>query len=416
MASPLRVLVLSAVFPNPAQPIRGVFVKERMRRLANHCRLVVVAPIAWFPLDGLIRGVDRAAIPTRETRDGLCVYHPRFFCIPRYFKWLDGLFYVCSLLPFLWKLRREFPFDLIDAHFAYPDGMAAALLGKFFGCPVVITLRGSIVRLSTYRLHRPQLRWALGAATRVLSVSEALKQVAVALGIPAAKIRVIPNGVDTQSFFPMDQSEARRTLGLPLHRTILLSVGTIDEHKGHHRVIGRLPVILSHHPDLLHVIIGVDRPGQSSRRTLERLIARLGLADHVFIAGERPHDEVPLWLAAADLFCLATKSEGWPNAILEALACGRPVVATRVGGVPEIVTREAFGILVPPGDDDALANAIAQALKRRWDPEPMVAHARAHSWEAAALKVVEEFRRIAPPGALLPAEARPSTRLHPTED
>ncbi|MCI0546156.1 MAG: glycosyltransferase family 4 protein [Candidatus Rokubacteria bacterium] len=392
----MRALVLSTVFPNPEQPSFGVFVAERTRRIAALCDLAVVAPIPWFPMNERIRGVRARAIPHLETRDGITVHHPRVFCVPRYGKSLDGLLYALSLVPVLARIRRRFPFDVIDAHFAYPDGLAATLLGVLFRRPVVITLRGSIVRLAAYRLHRPQLRWALERAARVLSVSQALKQVAVGLGTPPEKIRVIPNGVDTAVFRPRGRAAARAELGLPPDRTIVLSVGSIDEHKGHHRVIAGLPEIASRHRDVLFVIVGLERPGQSSRPLLERMIGGLGLERHVRIVGPQPHDRIPLWMSAADLFCLATKSEGWPNVLLESLACGLPVVATRVGGVPEVVTDEHLGILVPPADDAALAKAIVDGIERSWDPAVLIAHAGTHSWNVAAAGVVEEFRRAAP--------------------
>ncbi|MFZ1059036.1 MAG: glycosyltransferase family 4 protein [Candidatus Rokuibacteriota bacterium] len=411
----MRVLVLSSVFPNPKQPTFGVFIRERVRRVARHCEVVVAAPIPWFPLNGLVRGAQWVGIPKEERQGALRVLHPRFFCVPRYLKWLDALLYASSLLPYLARLRREFPFDVIDAHFAYPDGMAAALLGKAFACPVVITLRGSIVRLATYRLHRPQLRWALGAADRVISVSDSLKRVAVSLGMPPGRIRVIPNGVDPERFFPMDRAEARRGLGLPADRTILLSVGGINEGKGHDRVVALLPTLLRHRPDLLYVIVGGERPGDTARPVLDRTIERQGLQRHVLIAGERPYEEIARWMAAADLFCLATRSEGWANVLLEALACGRPVVSTRVGGNPEIVSSDALGILVSPADDEELGRAILEALDRAWDTDAMVRHARVHSWETAALAVVEEFRRLVPEGTSR-TEAAPKASAHTIEE
>ena len=395
----MRVLVLSSVFPNVRQPAFGLFIRERMKRVARHAQVAVVAPIPWFPFNGLIRGSRWTGIPPVERQEGLSVYHPRFFCFPRHLKWLDGMLYAASLLPFLTRLRREFPFDLIDAHFAYPDGMAAVLLGRALGRPVVITLRGSVVRLATYLLHRPQLRFALTAATRVVAVSGSLKRVAVDLGIPAEKIRVIPNGVDAALFSPKDRRQAREALGLPLDRRIILSVGGLNEGKGHHRIVGLLPHLLRRHPDLLYVIVGGERPGDTCRPKIERLVMDLRLERHVRLAGERGQEEIPRWLAAADLFCLATRSEGWANALLEALACGRPVVTTRVGGNPEIISSEALGLLVPPGDDRALADGILEALGRPWDTEGMVAHARRHSWDTTALQVLDEFRMIVPPAA-----------------
>ena len=395
----LRVLVLSFTFPSASQPALGIFVRERIRRIAGHCDVVVVAPVPWFPFNRLIRGEQWAGTARRERDEGFEIHHPRFFCIPRYLKWLDGVLYAVSLVPFLGRLRRSFSFDVIDAHFAYPDGLAATILGRIFRRPVVITLRGSIVRLATYRLHRPQLRAALRAASRVLAVSESLKQTAVALGIAPQKVRVIPNGVDTTRFFPVDQAEARRGLGLPAEGRILLSVGGLNEGKGHHRIVAMLPALLRHHPDLLYVIVGGGRPADSLRPVLERLIRDLSLEKHVLLAGERPHEEVPRWMGACDVFCLATRSEGWANVLLEALACGRPVVSTRVGGNAEIVTDATLGTLVPAGDDVAFGQALLAALDHRWEPEALAAHARQHSWEAAARDVVAELYGVVRPSA-----------------
>jgi teichuronic acid biosynthesis glycosyltransferase TuaC len=410
----MRVLVLSSVFPNAKQPTLGVFVRERAKRIAPSCELIVVAPTPWFPFNRAIRGPKWSGIPKVEEQEGLTVLHPRFVSVPGILKCLDGVFYALSLAPYLLRLRRRFRFELIDAHFAYPDGMAAVLLGRLFKCPVTITLRGSIVRLSGYVTHRPQLRFALRSATRVLSVSNSLKDVAIKLGIPGHRIRVVPNGVDMSRFHPRDRLEARGRLGLPRDRKILLSVGGLNEGKGHHRVAALLPRLLRAHPNLLYVIVGSERPADTVRPLLERLIARHGLAEHVWIAGERLHGEIPLWLAAADVFCLATRSEGWANVLLEANACGRPVVATRVGGNPEVVPSDELGILVPPDDERALEEAISLALVRTWDPTAMVAHAGRHSWEVAASAVVEEFRRAISPGDTQPftsGSASPLNRL-----
>jgi teichuronic acid biosynthesis glycosyltransferase TuaC len=389
----MRVLTLSTVFPNVRQPAFGVFVAERIRRLARHCDVSVVAPIPWFPGNRWTRP-HWSGVPATEGHDGFRIYHPKVLCLPRYAKWTDGALYAASLLPFLLRLRRRFPFDLIDAHFAYPDGVAAALLAGLLSVPVVITLRGSIVRLRHYPLHRPQIGWALRRAARVLAVSQSLKEVAAGIGVPAEHIRVIPNGVDADVFVPREPADARRALGLPLDRTVILTVGGLNEGKGQHRVVGLLPELVKRFPDLLYVIVGGERPGDSSRALIESAAARLGVTDRVRLVGERPHDEVATWLAAADLFCLATRSEGWANVLLESLACGTPVVSTRVGGNAEIVSREGLGILVPARDDRALTAAIREGLERRWDPHLLVAHAQAHSWDSAVRGVLDEFQRV----------------------
>lgn len=386
----MRVLVLSSTFPSEQQPTRGIFVRHRIRGLAKRCDVVVVAPVPWFPLNRWLRA-ERDAVAPIEDQEGLRVYHPRFFSLPRYGKSLDGALYFLSLIRFVARLRRSFPFEVIDAHFAFPDGMAAALLGRLFNCPVVVTLRGSIVRLSGYRLHRPQLRWALRQADRVTAVSESLKGVAVALGVPADHVRVIPNGVDSTAFRPMPQREARRLCGLPEAGKVLVTVAGVYEGKGQHTIVDLLPALRERYPETVYVIVGGPRPGETYLRRLEATVRSLGLDRHVVFAGPRPQAELRQWFAAADLSVLATQSEGWPNVLLESLACGTPVVATRVGGAPEIVLHGEDGFLVPYGNPAALRDALLLALERPWDRDTLVRHAQRFDWNESVEQALDEL-------------------------
>jgi teichuronic acid biosynthesis glycosyltransferase TuaC len=386
----MRVLVLSSTFPSAQQPTRGVFVRERVRRLARRCEVVVVAPLPWFPMNGLLRG-ERNAVLKVEDQDGLRVYHPRFFSLPRYGKSLDGALYFLSLIRFISRLRRSFPFEVIDAHFAFPDGLAATVLARLFNCPVVVTLRGSIVRLSGYRLHRPQLRWVLCHADRVTAVSESLKSVAVGLGVSDDRVRVIPNGVDLTVFNPMVRREARQLCGLSEGATILLTVAGLYEGKGQHAVIAALPSLVARYPEALYVMVGSPRPGETYQRRLQRAIRKLGLERHVLFVGPRPQAELGRWFSAADVSVLATQSEGWPNVLLESLACGTPVVATRVGGAPEIVRHGEDGFLVPYGDAAALRDALLLAVEQPWDQDAIVRHAQRFDWNESVEQALDEL-------------------------
>lgn len=386
----MRVLVVTSTFPSSREPTRGVFVLERVRRMAKRCEVVVVAPVPWFPLNRWIRS-GRHGVPLVEMHGELTVYHPRFFSIPRYAKFLDAFLYFVSILAFTWRLRRSFRFEVIDAHFAFPDGVAAALLARTFRCPVVVTLRGTIVRLSGYRLHRPQLRWVLRRANRIVAVSESLARVAVSLGVPREAVRVIPNGVDANVFKPMERIVARRQTGLPEDRPILLTVAGLYEGKGQQMVIEILPALLERHPRLLYVMVGNPRPGEGYRRRLGLAASRAGLRDHVYFAGARPHGELAGWFNGADVTVLATRSEGWPNVLLESLACGTPVVATRVGGTSEIVRDARDGFLVPYGDMKALTAALLQALDARWDRAALSRRAHGFDWEETVDRALDEL-------------------------
>ena len=389
----MKVLVLSSTFPNPRQPALGVFVQERMRRVARESDVVVAAPVPWFPFNHALRRGRWTDIPSIERGAGLTVHHPRFFSVPGVLKSLDGMLYAASLVPFVSALRRRFDFDVIDAHFTYPDGLAGVLLGKWFRRPAMITVRGSIVRLSRSKLHRPQLAWALRQADAVIAVSESLKRVATSLGRPSDRIRVIPNGVDPEQFHPLDRAEARRALGVPLDATVILTVAGVYEQKGQHLVVETLPALVARHPNVLYVVVGSPRSSADVAR-LTDAADRLGVKSRVRVVGPRRHDEIPRWINASDVFCLATATEGWSNVLLEALACGVPVVTTDVGGNAEIIRRPGLGTLVPWNDVAALRDALDHALSSRWNLEELISHARSHSWDTAAEAVSDELRRI----------------------
>ena len=362
--------------------------KDRVRHVAAHCDLVVVAPVPWFPGNRWFRGTAYARTPFVEEIDGLTVYHPRFVSVPRVAKALDATSYAASLLPFIAWLRRRFRFDLVDAQFGYPDGVAAALLGKAVGCPVLVTLRGDEERVAEHPLRRIQLTRAF-KSVRLIAVSESLRQTAVRLGIDPSEIRVIPNGVDVSPFRPRDRGAARRRLGLPDDRTILLAVGAMVEGKGHHLVLEALPDLVARHPELLYVAVGGAAHADGYGARIRHLVERHSLHDHVRLVGLQPHADIPLWMAAADVFCLSTAYEGWSNAITEALACGLPVVTTRVGGNAELVREGHDGLLVPFGDRHALSAAIIDALQHDWDRSGIAARAREFTWEATAQQVIE---------------------------
>ncbi|HEX3126063.1 MAG TPA: glycosyltransferase [Thermoanaerobaculia bacterium] len=392
-SEPVRLLVFSTVFPNAAQPHHGVFVRERMRGLPrcvpNDVEVRVVAPAPWFPFVSGLRPGFRPVVPKEEIQDGVRVLHPKFLSIPGLAKSLDGIFLFLGSLPTLIRLRREFRFDAIDAHFVYPEGLAAMLLGKVFRVPVLITLRGMLPLLMPYRLRRPQLRYALRKAARIIAVSSSLKEDAVRLGIDPGRVRVIENGIDPELFRPLDRNEARRSLGV--EGPLLVSVGTLSPRKGFHLVMEAMTKL---RPDLRFAIVGGDGAEGAMEAELRSLAARLGLEDRVIFAGPRSRAELASWYSAADLFVLASGHEGCPNVVLEALACGTPVVATPVGNVAELVTPDVG--IVAERKVSELAEAIGQALSRDWDRQAIRARIEPRTWKAVGREVMEEIRAAAP--------------------
>lgn len=389
----MKVLVFTTLYPNNIWPNHGVFIKERMSQFAklDGCELKVIAPVPYFPAVKVNWRWRFSQVARRELRDGIEVYHPRYFLTPKVGMAFYGWMMFLSVLPVVRKLHKEFDFDLIDAHYVYPDGFAAIQLGRLFKKPVVVSARGSDINLfKTFPLIRKLLQHVLHKADSVVAVSQALKQAIIQLGIPEEKIRCIPNGVETEKFYPMPKEQARRELGLPNQRMIV-SVGNLTPNKGFDLLVRSLRILADefHEKDLQLVIVG-DGP---SRRELERTIASVALNDRVRLVGSIPHDQLHVWYSAADLFCLASSREGWPNVILESLACGTPVVATSAGGIPEIICSDKFGLL-SERDERKIAATIFAALQKQWGTDDPVEYAKNYTWVRTALAVQGVFETV----------------------
>ena len=392
----MKILVVTSVFPNSKQYSLGIFVKERMFNVAKHCELKVIAPTPWFPFARHLKRDYRPKVPYLEIQNGIEVYHPRFFNIPKFFKFLDGLFFFISTIVTVWNVRKYFKFDIIDSHFVYPDGFGAVLLGRVFKSPVTITVRGTIKKLLKYPLIRVQIKYALKKSAKVFTVCNDLKEVVTKLGITEEKIVVVPNGVDIEKFIPVEKQRAREELGLPANKKIIVSVGGLVERKGFHRIISALPCIKKSIPNIIYVIVGGCSVEGNYKPVLQELVEKLKLREHVVFAGPQPHEKLFKWLCAADVFSLATSNEGWANVFLEAMACGLPIVTTDVGGNPEVITGEHLGFLVKPGDENQLAETLVNALNKTWDKEKIILHAKDNSWDSTVERLIKEFKEILP--------------------
>ena len=372
----LRVLTLSTLFPDAGRRNFGVFVERQTLGLAAHpdVELRVVAPIGLPPFPFALRGrhAQLAALPLGEQWKGVDVYRPRFLAVPGTAGRLHVHFLIRALAPLLADLRREFPFDVIDASFFFPDGPAAVALGRRFGVPVSVKARGSDVHhWGTAAATAGQVRAAGKDAAGLLAVSEAMKRDMVAMGMPADHIRVHRTGVDLGQFAPRDRGEAKAALNV--RGPLVVSTGALIERKGHDIVIEAIAALPN-----VHLLIAGEG---AYRDALEARIAALGLADRVRLLGAVPHGEMAALLAAADVMALASENEGLANAWVEALACGVPVVIPDVGGAPEVVTERAYGRIVgrtPAG----FASGIAAVLSDHTPPMTARAGAERFTWEA----------------------------------
>ena len=392
-----HIVVFSSLFPGANQPTAGLFIRERMFRVGQHLPLAVVSPVPWFPLQGLLRRWRRGfrpGAPAHERQRGIEVWFPRFFSVPGLLKGFDGLFMALGAWPRLRRLKREGRLDVIDAHFAYPDGYAATLLGRWLRVPVTITLRGTEARHARDPRLAGKVRLALQRARRVFAVSESLRQLAVGLGTAPDHVRVVGNGVDLHKFNPLPRAEARRALQLPPDAPVLVTVGALVERKGFHRVIELLPALRAQHPGLIYLVVGGSSPEGDMSAELEQQVHSLGLADAVRFLGALPPEKLRVPLSAADVFVLATRNEGWANVLLEAMACGLPVVATDVGGNAEVVCDASLGSIVPFCDAAQLKQAIDAALRAPWDAAAIRAYAQRNTWGPRVQVLVDEFRAL----------------------
>jgi teichuronic acid biosynthesis glycosyltransferase TuaC len=392
------IVVFSSLFPSSVQPTAGLFIRERMFRLKGLAPLVVVAPQPWFPGQSLIRRFRpgyRPEIPRHEVQQGVAVHFPRFLALPGLLRRFDGWSMALGSYLLLRRLRREGQVGLIDAHFAYPCGRAAVLLGRWLGLPVTITLRGTETRHLREPALRRQVLQAVTKASGVFSVSDSLRQLLVEQGVAPGHIHVVGNGVDLHKFQPLPTAESRAALGLEGRGPVLISVGGLVERKGFHRVIELLPALIERFPRLHYLVVGGPSPEGDMSAALRAQVQRLGVSEHVSFTGPLPPERLSVPLSAADVFVLATANEGWANVFLEAMACGLPVVTTDVGGNREVVCRPELGHVVPFGDAAALQAALAEALGRDWDRQRILAYARENTWERRIGVLVTHFRRLA---------------------
>jgi glycosyltransferase involved in cell wall biosynthesis len=390
-ARKLRILTFTTLYPNPAQPSHGVFVENRIRHLAasGAAEIEVVAPVPVFPLARRFMAdyAEAEKAPARETRHGLTVRHPRYPLVPKVSMLAAPLSLYLAARRSIEVVRRGgFDFDLIDAHYFYPDGIAAVMLGRHFGKPVTITARGTDINLiPEYRWPRRMIQWAAREAAGIITVCAALKDGLVALDAAADKIRVLRNGVDLQTFRPAaDRDAARAALGLTA--PTLLSVGHLIPRKGHDLVIGALQFLSGY--DLLIAGLGPEEA------RLKALAETLGVASRVRFLGRVAHDQLREVYSAADLLILASSREGWANVLLEAMACGTRVAASDVWGTPEVVATPAAGALFKDRTPDAIAATVRAVMAQPMDRAATRHYAEGFSWDQTTQGQIDLFRAI----------------------
>jgi teichuronic acid biosynthesis glycosyltransferase TuaC len=369
-----------------------VFVENRLRHLivTSSTTSTVVAPVPWYPagLPGPRSWTRLVGVPAVEQRHGLVVHHPRYVVIPRLgMAAAPALLFAAALRAVRRLVSSGLTFDAIDAHYVYPDGVAALLLGRRLGLPVVVTARGSdVTQLPDYALPRRMIGWAIRRADALIAVSSALGERLVALGADPARVTVLRNGVDLIQFRPPADREAART-ALGMGGPTLLSVGHLIARKGHARVIAALPLL----PSSVGLLIAGEGPLEAELRDLAE---RLDVASRVRFLGAIPHADLAAVYGAADLLVLASSREGWANVLLEAMACGTPVVASPIPGNDEVVRAAEAGVIAEANTPQALATAAAALLTAPPSRAKTRAYAERFGWAETSAGQLTVFRRV----------------------
>ncbi len=386
----MRILLFSTLFPNAAMPSHGVFVANRIEafRKKYDADIKVVAPVPWFPFRHDIFGAyaDWARAPEMEMRGVIEVFHPRYFVPPKTaMNFAPDALTRCLRKSVRKLIEGGWDFDLIDAHYFYPDGVAAARVAREFNKPLVITARGADVNLlPEYQGPRRAIIDAANRADAVIAVASALKDALGDIGAQREKISVLRNGVDLDVFYETERETARRALGL--NGLVLASVGHLIGRKGHDLVIRALPELSE-----ATLIIAGDGP---EKKALAALANSLGVAERVKFLGRVAHEELADVYSAAEILVLASSREGWPNVLLEAMACGTPCVATDVWGTGEVIRSPDAGRLASERTPEVIADAIKSLLQKPPGRRTVRKYAEAHSWDETVDRMAEIFTEL----------------------
>jgi glycosyltransferase involved in cell wall biosynthesis len=392
----VRVLSVCRYLPDPGSPAAGGFVFERLAAMAALTPVTILQPVPYFPV---LRPLPGWAGEPGHEHAGRRIEHAPMFYLPGLLKSLDATWLERSVRRALPGLGGAAAFDVVDAHFGYPDGVGCVRLARRDGLPVFVTVRGLETDVVEDPSTGPQLVRALNEATGVISVSHSLRDLLVSRGVEASQFRVIPNAVDRQRFRPGDRSEARARLGIPPDAPLVVCVGNLIELKRHHVLIEAFARLRATWPTAQLAIIGGGEAEPAYEARLRRLASATGAGGPVRFVGRIPSAEVALWLQAADLFALATSREGCCNSILEALASGRPVVTTPAGDNAHFVREGVNGHLAPIDDAEATATALGRALSRPdWDAQAISQGLEVGGWKDVAREVLDFFGESAAPG------------------
>jgi len=370
------------MYPNSTNPLAAPFMSERAIALSRLVEMDVVAPVAYVPF------LKNALPPYKERFQGLDVLHPRYWGMPPFF-WKKRWMSYYQMCRRLWK-DNYIPYDLMHIEWIYPDAYAFLQYAKVSAVRTVGVVHGNeAIGYFENKKHRPYYIEALKHLDRIIAVSADMKCKMVAeYEVDPGKIVVISNGADLSKFPIIEKPVARQRLGLPLNARIGICVARLSGEKNLHMLIEAIALLSDNAP--LMYLIG-DGP---LRANLTELINEKNVGAKVKLVGPIPHNEICTWLNAGDFFCLPSQREGCPVVIHEALACGLPVMSTMVGGIPDQICCEDYGLLCQPSDVKALSAIIAQSSQVAWDREKICAYGRRFTWDNVAQQTIKVFEEV----------------------
>lgn len=386
--------MLTRLFPSSANPVLGTFCLERAKALAEHADVRVMVPTPWFPdLPYMPKTwqnwsrVERKA----EVCDNIKVTYPRYVSIPKIATFSQGYAIAYSAYQDFKENYADWQPDIIDGHFAFPDGYAAVQLGKRLGCPAIVTCHGADLRLyPEIMIVKTMIENTMKSAAKVIAVSTFLKKRSLELGCPEQNSVFLSNGVDPNKFALQNQYDCRLKLGLPRDRKIGVSVGYLIPRKNQTVLIQAVQRIREQGQTPPLIILVGDGP---DRQQLQKLTEQLNLGEHILFAGQKSHDEIGLWMGAADWLLLSSTYEGWATVYFEAMSCGRPVLTSDVSSAKDAVCEPEYGCVVENNTPEGFAQAIIDASAREFDASKIRAYAEQHSWAQWAVDALLLFKK-----------------------
>ena len=392
-----NLLVISDRYPHDKDTISSSFVKSQVDCMAKYFDKIYVisltpnVPKCLSAFSFMNPRWQRDAFASNYRYNNINVYFAKHFTLPFDFSRKRRGDTAFAMVDKIIK-NEQIEFSFIHAHFIYPSGYVGAKLKEKYSRPLIITGHGHDIYDMPFKSPEwmARIKKILDFSDHIITPSKSNYDKLMQIGIPSEKVSVIPNGYDSTIFKRPSVNDARRKLNIPADKRVILSVGNLEIEKGHMYLVEAMEIVSKRRTDIVCFIVGSG----GKKKELIRLINRLEVNNFLKLVGSKPHDEIPMWMNACDVFVLPSLSESFGIVQIEAMACGKPVVATKNGGSEEIVIEDKLGILVEPKDPEGLLQAILVALEVEWDAEYIREYSKQFAWERIAEKIVKVYEEV----------------------